>query len=90
MESKIRISDDSQANIISFNQDYSLISIGTNNGYKIIQISPLLIHKKNLFGSLSHCELSYRSNLLALIGGGKLPKFNQNKVVIYNDSSIKR
>ena len=85
MESKIKISDDSQANIISFNQDYSLISIGTNSGYKIIQISPLLIHKKNLFGSLSHCELSYRSNLLALIGGGKLPKFNQNKVVIYND-----
>ena len=85
MESINESNEDSTANRISFNQDFSLISIGTNCGYKIIQISPLLIHEKNLLGSISHCELSYRSNLLALIGGGKIPKFNPKKVVIYND-----
>jgi WD40 repeat protein len=77
--------EDSSANTISFNQDYSLISIGTNRGYKIIQISPVFFHENNLSGSLSRCELSYRSNLLALVGGGKIPKFNSKKVVIYND-----
>ena len=77
--------EDSSPNIISFNQDNSLISIGTNRGYKIIQISPVFFHENNLSGSLSRCELSYRSNLLALVGGGKIPKFNSKKVVIYND-----
>ena len=77
--------EDDSANTISFNQNYSLISIGTNRGYKIIQLSPFLFHEKNLLGSLSRCELSYRSNLLALVGGGKIPKFNSKKVVIYND-----
>ena len=85
MELTIESHEESSPNKICFNQDYSLISIGTNCGYKIIQISPLQIHEKNLLGSISHCELSYRSNLLALIGGGKIPKFNPKKVVIYND-----
>jgi len=85
MESINESNEDSTVNKISFNQDYSLISIGTNCGYKIIQMSPLLIHEKNLLGGILHCELSYRSNLLALVGGGKIPKFNPKKVVIYND-----
>lgn len=76
---------DNSANKISFNQNYSLVSIGTNRGYKIIQLNPVLLHEKNLLGSISHCELSFRSNLLALVGGGSLPKFTSKKVVIYND-----
>ena len=76
---------DNSANKISFNQNYSLVSIGTNRGYKIIQLNPVLLHEKNLLGSISHCELSFRSNLLALVGGGPLPKFTSKKVVIYND-----
>ena len=85
METIYESFEDSSANIISFNQDHSLISIGTNRGYKIIQLSPVFFHEKNLLGSLSRCELSFRSNLLALVGGGKIPKFTSKKVVIYND-----
>ena len=85
MESKNKKHDDSKANKISFNQDYSLISIGTNFGYKILELSPLHIHIKYLLGGIYNCELSYRSNLIALTGGGKKPKFNTKKVVIYND-----
>ena len=77
--------DDNTPNKISFNQDYSLISIGTNRGYKIIQPSPYYFHEKNLLGSLSLCEMSYKSNFLALVGGGKIPKYVNKKVVIYND-----
>ena len=78
--------DDDSPNILSFNQDHSLISIGTNRGYKIIQPSPYLFHEKNLLGSIYKCEMSYKSNFLALIGGGKIPKYINKKVVIYNDA----
>ena len=72
---------------ISFNQDFSLFSIATENGFKIYNTS-YLYHQyvKNLFGGLSKCELSYKSNYLALVGGGKMPIFNNKKVVIYNDA----
>ena len=71
---------------LSFNQDYSLFSMGTEKGFKIINAYNLNQgYEKCLFGGISNCELSYKSNYLALIGGGKVPKFNNKKVVIYND-----
>ena len=76
-----------KANSIRFNQDYSMFSMATERGYKIYQTFPLSDnHEKNLSGGLSICEMSYRSNYLALVGGGTLPKFSNKKVVIYNDN----
>ena len=86
MEAIFEIFDDNSANKISFNQDYSIVSIGTQRGYKIIQLAPLFFHEKNLMGSLDRCEMSYKSNYLALVGGGKIPKYNNKKVVLYNDA----
>ena len=86
METVFEIFEDNSANIISFNQDYSLVSMGTERGYKIIQLAPIKYHENNLLGSLSRCEMSYKSNFLALVGGGKIPKYNNKKVVIYNDA----
>jgi WD40 repeat protein len=72
---------------ISFNQDFSLISMTTERGFKIYNTSSINHqYDKNLYGGLSKCELSYKSNYLALIGGGIMPKFNNKKVVIYNDA----
>ena len=71
---------------ISFNQDYSLFSMGTENGFKIFNTYPFTQgYEKNLSGGIAKCELSYRSNYLALIGGGRCPKFNNKKVILYND-----
>ena len=76
-----------KANLIRFNQDYSMISIGTERGYKIFVTFPLSdIHERKLYGGLSLCEMSYRSNYLALVGGGTTPNFSNKKVVIYNDA----
>lgn len=76
-----------KANSIRFNQDNSMISIGTERGYKIFKTYPLSDkHEKKLFGGISICEMSYRSNYLALIGGGNAPNFPNKKVVIYNDA----
>ena len=71
---------------ISFNQDYSLFSMGTENGFKIFNTYPFNQgYEKNLSGGIAKCELSYRSNYLALIGGGSCPKFSNKKVILYND-----
>ena len=71
---------------ISFNQDYSLFSMGTENGFKIFNTYPFNQgYEKNLSGGIAKCELSYRSNYLALIGGGICPKFSNKKVILYND-----
>ena len=76
-----------KANSIRFNQDYSLFSIGTERGYKIYQTFPMAdFYEKNLLGGISICQMSYNSNFLALVGGGKIPKFTNKKVVIYNDA----
>ena len=86
MEAVFEIIEDNSANNISFNQDYSIVSMGTQRGYKIIQLAPIVYHEKNLSGSLERCEMSYKSNFLALVGGGKIPKYNNKKVVLYNDA----
>ena len=72
---------------LSFNQDFSLFTMGTENGFKIFNTFPFNKgYDKPLNGGISKCEMLYRSNYLALIGGGKTPKYNINKVVLYDDA----
>jgi WD40 repeat protein len=60
--------------------------MGTENGFKIFNTYPFNQgYEKNLSGGIAKCELSYRSNYLALIGGGICPKFSNKKVILYND-----
>lgn len=76
----------SKARSFSFNQDFSMFSMATERGFKIYPTYPNSeYYEKNLHGGLSKCEMNYNSNLLALVGGGRLPKYNNKKVVIYND-----
>ena len=83
MESKTQYD---KALSISFNQDYSLFSMGTENGFKIFNTYPFNHgYEKTMAGGIAKCELSYRSNYLALIGGGSSPSFNCKKVILYND-----
>ena len=76
---------------ISFNQDSSYISVGTQNGYKIFSSYPIYNYfNRNLKGGIGIIEMLYKSNILALVGGGKNPKFPENKLIIYDDKKQKK
>jgi len=71
---------------ISFNQDNSCFSIGTENGFIIYKTnSPKIHHKTETDGGIKHPEMYYHTNILGLIGGGQLPKFNPKKLIIWDD-----
>lgn len=40
-------------------------------------------------GSVSQCEMLFRTNLLAIVSGGSRPKFVDNVLLIYDDLSKK-
>jgi hypothetical protein len=43
----------------------------------------------DLMGSVGHCEMLHRTNLLAIVAGGARPKFAENTVLVYDDISKK-
>ena len=55
-------------------------------GFKIYQIFPFKGPIERIMnGGIGVVEMLYKSNFVALLGGGKLPKFNNNKLVIWDD-----
>ena len=71
---------------ISFNQDNSCFSIGTEKGFMVYQTYPLKNnYERKMDGGIKQAEMYYRTNLLALIGGGDIPKFNPKKLVMWDD-----
>ena len=71
---------------LSFNQDSSCFAIGTERGFKIYSSYPIShCFERNLNGGIGIIEMLYRSNILGLVGGGTYPKFNKNKLIIWDD-----
>ena len=75
---------------VNFNQDGSCFAVGTQTGFRIINSIPF----KNNFcrdmnGGIGLIEMLNRSNIIALIGGGKSPRYASNKLVLWDDHKAK-
>jgi hypothetical protein len=89
MNSDNEIKDDSML-YVSFNQDNSFFSVGTERGFKIYQTFPFTEpYERIMNGGIGVVEMLYNSNFLALMGGGRVPKYSKNKLVIWDDNEDK-
>ena len=77
---------------IDFNQDHSCFVVGTETGYEIFQTDPIQhTHARKFQGAagIGLVAMLYRSNVLALVGGGRNPRYPPTKVILWDDKESK-
>ncbi|KAI0536864.1 WD40 repeat-like protein [Xylaria digitata] len=75
---------------VAFNNDSSRFAVGLDSGFCIFLASTCQVQTARVFNAgLGLVQMMGNANYLALVGGGRSPKFPQNKVIIWDDSKGK-
>lgn len=75
---------------VAFNDDCSCFSVGLNSGFCVFNAEPCTLKSVRDFnGGVGLVQMMGKANYVALVGGGKQPKFAQNKVILWDDSKAK-
>lgn len=77
---------------VKFNQDQGCFAVAHENGFLVYNSNPIDLRVKRHFTSvngsgsgLGLVQMLHRTNYLALVGGGRNPRFPNNKVIIWDD-----
>ncbi|EEP78840.1 conserved hypothetical protein [Uncinocarpus reesii 1704] len=74
----------------TFNNDGSCFSVGLDSGFCVFNSDPCELKvSRNFNAGIGVVEMLGQSNYLALVGGGRRPKFPQNKLIIWDDAKQK-
>ncbi|ALD62278.1 Autophagy protein [Mollivirus sibericum] len=71
---------------VAFNETCTRFALGTEHGFQVWDTAPLKPRfKRDFEGGIGLVALLFRTNLLALVGGGKKPQFPTNQVILWDD-----
>jgi len=74
----------------SFNQDASCFAVGLDTGFCIFNSEPCQLRVSRDFNAgVGAVQMLGKANFIALIGGGKQPRFPQNTVIVWDDAKQK-
>jgi autophagy-related protein 18 len=71
-------------NFANFNQDYSCISVGYENGFRIFNSDPFTQCYERIDGSIGIVEMLFCSSLLAIVGTGEQSSLSPRRLKIIN------